>query len=209
MKYCQKCGNELESNAAFCSVCGQAILKIDQVATKFCSNCGRKIPATAKYCPNCDVKLSTSSPQTAANQVASLDKPYNESKQPDPVNSFMLLLKDTFKISKRLGRADYWWARLTTTACGLSLMLLWAGNFVRIYYARTATTHIMTTMLILLTVIFSVWQIIAILTADIRRLHDISLSGAFLFLLLIPMVGSVAIFIMTLLPSKQNNNRYI
>ncbi|ANK63406.1 hypothetical protein AYR56_05145 [Loigolactobacillus backii] len=209
MNYCQKCGNKLDENVEFCPKCGQEVLNIDQVATKFCSNCGKKIPAASDYCPNCGVQLKSNSTQeNSTKQQAIIDKPYNENKNPDPINSIVLFFKDTFHVSKRLGRADYWWARLTAAVVGLTLSLIWITAIMQVQTVSNAISSILTILLIILTLVLGVWWVIASITADIRRLHDVGISGAFLFLLLLPSIGNIVIFVMTLLPSKQINNRY-
>lgn len=206
MKYCQKCGNKLDNGAEFCSKCGQAVVNINNVATKFCSNCGSKIPATASFCTNCGTEITVES-KTDSNLVP-VDKPYNENIQPDPISSFILFFKDTFHISKRLGRADYWWARLTSLIIGLTLSLFWVSAMVRSIGSESAGSSILTIILIIISFVFGIWYMIALITAGVRRLHDIGLSGAFMFLMILPSIGEMILFIMTLLPSKQANNRY-
>jgi uncharacterized membrane protein YhaH (DUF805 family) len=46
------------------------------------------------------------------------------------------------------------------------------------------------------------------LTVTIRRLHDIGLSGFFVLLHLVPYIGSLALFVMSLIPSQKYPNRY-
>lgn len=49
---CPKCGAEINSNAKFCSECGE---KLPQ--NKFCTECGAKVSSSAKFCPECGKKL--------------------------------------------------------------------------------------------------------------------------------------------------------
>lgn len=210
MKYCQNCGSEIEDKALFCAKCGFKIVDVETVATRFCSNCGSKIAAVANYCTNCGIKLIGNG--TLDGVEAAHNEVYNESVRPDPVTSFKLFLKDTFKASKRLGRADYWWARLTMYLCSLTLALLWLSCISRIaVYSNSSvpsSAGIFFIILLIVTAIFVVWALIANITAYIRRLHDIGLSGAWVLLLLLG-IGDVVLLIMTLIPSKQINNRYI
>ncbi len=43
----------------------------------------------------------------------------------------------------------------------------------------------------------------------VRRLRDANLSGYLYFIVLVPYIGAVVIFIMTLLPSVKSDNRFI
>lgn len=50
--------------------------------------------------------------------------------------------------------------------------------------------------------------IVPSLAVSWRRLHDINLSGAFFFLIGVPYVGALALFVLTLLDSKPGANSY-
>lgn len=209
MKYCQQCGNKLNSDSVFCDKCGTQVADIEKVATMFCANCGTKIPATSNYCANCGFSTNSSN---SSNQASVLkDIAYNESKDPDPITSFALIFRDTFKVSKRLGRADYWWARLTTLVIGSSLSICWIALLSQFsgYDLPSSNIRWLAFLLIGLSILFAVWGLIALITADIRRLHDLGYSGALMLLILLPTLGDLIILILCMLPSKQNGNRYI
>lgn len=56
--------------------------------------------------------------------------------------------------------------------------------------------------------IWSLAVILPMLALQVRRLHDISLSGAFVLLHLLPGIGSLALTVMTLLPGTPGPNAH-
>ena len=58
--WCEKCGAEISSNAAFCSACGApALNKEEKDGAKLnkCSNCGAEIAEKKSFCTACGIKL--------------------------------------------------------------------------------------------------------------------------------------------------------
>jgi uncharacterized membrane protein YhaH (DUF805 family) len=56
--------------------------------------------------------------------------------------------------------------------------------------------------------VYMVAVLIPSFTVTIRRLHDVGKSGWMLLLLLIPFIGAVWIFVLTILDSEPGNNRF-
>jgi hypothetical protein len=60
-------------------------------------------------------------------------------------------------------------------------------------------------------VVMLLWSLLNILptiAVTVRRLHDVGMSGWYYFLHLIPSIGSLIVFVIMLLPSKQGSNMY-
>lgn len=54
MKYCNRCGCQLQDEAVVCVRCGQSVPVIHQTdGMKFCSHCGNQIHQQAVICPFC------------------------------------------------------------------------------------------------------------------------------------------------------------
>ena len=198
---------------------------------EFCPHCGAALPADAEFCPNCGQARpssadatnpqSTTAPTTnttaageqgtTTNTVYLSNVPYNESPQPGLITSTQLFYRDIFKIAKRMGRADYWWAILGSTLIGIgvyaviAMISLLFGSFVA--YNSTGS-FVLAAIYIILLLIYIVITGIATITAQCRRFYDLSYSGAFWLLNLIPMVGSLVVFIFMVQSSKQLNNPY-
>lgn len=198
--------------------------------TKYCINCGKKIPKPAEFCPFCGAKqkpldeqqINQEQPygadqETAEPVVTNSNQNYrfNESSQPGMVTSFKLYLTDAFTVSKRMGRADYWWSYLAVTIIQFVLSII-TFQIVFNYPLLTVDsiegeTYIdhpgMLILAFFLSVIFAFFSV-ASFTSMIRRLHDTNHSGQFLWLLLIPFVGSIAILVMLILKSDSQGVRF-
>lgn len=201
---------------------------------KFCIKCGKAIQGNADFCPFCgaiqgsipdttmiekSINAKTVQPESPIHQNTVSDKAYNENADPNMVTSTKLFYKDILTIEKRLGRADYWWAFIGNTVLALLVSFFYAffvsmsptgGIFVfdKLSGEPTGPTIALFILLGLVTIYYII-VCIAGITAQIRRLHDIGLSGVFWLINFIPVIGNIAILIMLLQPSKQQDNRYI
>ncbi|MFC6202610.1 DUF805 domain-containing protein [Lactiplantibacillus nangangensis] len=191
---------------------------------KFCIKCGKEIQESAEFCPFCGTKQENGAKSeqstTVHTQMETIDKPYNESSNPNLISSTKLLFRDSFKIDKRMGRADYWWALLGVTL--ITFVITFVYSFIigaitgigsellefNIDGSPTGTTIALFVLLAIM-LIYSIYIFIIGLTAEFRRLHDIGLSGAFWLINFVPVIGSLAVLIMMLQPSRQKGNRYI
>jgi predicted nucleic acid-binding Zn ribbon protein len=56
---CPFCGEQIESDAKFCPICGSNIKdkQKEKKQTSICPNCGQELPLDAKFCANCGEKL--------------------------------------------------------------------------------------------------------------------------------------------------------
>lgn len=56
---CPFCGEEIESDAKFCPICGAKLgeKQKEEKKTKICSSCGHELPLDAKFCAKCGVKM--------------------------------------------------------------------------------------------------------------------------------------------------------
>lgn len=193
---------------------------------KFCPHCGAALPVDAEFCPNCGQAIaptntqSTTQTTTTSSQPTTApgahteylsNTPYNESPRPGLITSTQLFYRDIFKFSKRMGRADYWWAILGSTLIGIVIyaviagIALLLGNFIT--YDSTGS-FISAAIYIIVLFAYFILTGIATLTAQCRRFHDLSYSGAFWLLNFIPMVGSLIVCIFLAQSSKQINNPY-
>ncbi len=108
--------------------------------------------------------------------------------------------------SGRAGRSEYWWYYLVNV---IVYMVLW-GVAVALSTTMSQSTQdsvipLGWAVIVLLWCLFNVTPTI---TVTVRRLHDVGMSGWYYFLQLIPSVGSLVLFVITLLPGKQGSNMY-
>lgn len=111
-------------------------------------------------------------------------------------------------------RKEYWWAQLFLTLINGILFTAIVIGFINAidrtelkgselidffpYYVITP---------IALTVIFLLATILPQVCITFRRLHDAGYSGLFFFLNLVPLIGWVACFVLTVLPSKPEKRK--
>ena len=62
MKYCRKCGTQVQEGIRYCPNCGTEFTKTSQEAppqtqVKFCRACAKEVPADAKYCRFCGYRF--------------------------------------------------------------------------------------------------------------------------------------------------------
>lgn len=228
MKFCQRCGRQIEENAKACPYC--TVLQEQKPAeTKNCKKCQQKISVNANYCPLCgadqaffyyqaqqpDVVQSSKKQATEAKSsdrsssrsatAAGFKLPKNESAHPGLKTSTRLLIRDTFKISKRMGRADYWWAFL-----GLNLMSLAVGvilGLVITAISQFAPNLVDPTFRLMLSA-WVTFVYITITTAQVRRLHDCGWSAWLIMIKFIFALGDIFIIFAMVQPQSLQDQRY-
>ncbi|MBX0300920.1 DUF805 domain-containing protein [Cryobacterium sp. 1639] len=106
----------------------------------------------------------------------------------------------------RAPRSEYWWFGL----------LLWVVFFVllMVQFIPTGTTdygytsYNLSIVTMLLAPIVAIGVLLPSLAVLVRRLHDANFSGWFVLLGLVPVVGSVVLLVLTLLPSNPSGSRF-
>jgi uncharacterized membrane protein YhaH (DUF805 family) len=95
------------------------------------------------------------------------------------------------QFSGRASRSEYWWFALA------SLLVIFVAAFVDAI-AGTAVV----------TVLAYLFLIIPGIAVSVRRLHDTNRSGWYLLLNLVPLIGSILIFIWAVTPGDAKANDY-
>ena len=95
------------------------------------------------------------------------------------------------QFSGRASRSEYWWFALA------SFLVVMAAGIIDV----AAGTAVVT----LLAYLFLIVPGIAV---SVRRLHDVNRSGTYLLLNLVPLIGSILIFIWAVTPGDKKANEY-
>ena len=95
-------------------------------------------------------------------------------------------------------RTEYWTFTLINLAVGLVLILGWF-----LTGPTNENNQLQPNLFWFLWLAFSLVALIPSVTAAIRRVRDSTGSGLWMLLWLIPLVGGIVVFVMTLMPSKQ------
>jgi uncharacterized membrane protein YhaH (DUF805 family) len=103
---------------------------------------------------------------------------------------FTLALKRTFDASGRARRREYW-----------AFQLVWVVALMVAAFMSASSSKALVGVLALL-------GFIPAITVTIRRLHDTNRSGWWMLVMFIPLVGGLALLVLTLLPGTQGMNDY-
>ena len=111
----------------------------------------------------------------------------------------------------RASRSEYWWWMLISIVVSIVLNIIMS-------VAGAAGTTVDTlgntvpgpgaVVGVILLVIWGLAVIVPSLALTVRRLHDVNFSGWMILIGLVPVVGSLAVLVFTLLPSKPEGQRF-
>ncbi|WP_112180404.1 DUF805 domain-containing protein [Paraliobacillus zengyii] len=105
---------------------------------------------------------------------------------------YVKVIKKYAEFSGRSRRTEYWIFTLFNTIIGIILTSLQS----------------ISELFVVLTVLYSLFVLIPGIAVTVRRLHDIGRSGFWILISFIPIIGSIILFVFTLLDSEQGENRY-
>lgn len=113
---------------------------------------------------------------------------------PTVLQAYLSMWKHFTDFGSRTTRATYW------KAAAVNIVIYF------VLYAVTLSSN--STGAISIVSIYSLAALVPGLAIAVRRLHDSNHSGGWIFLAVIPIVGSLAVLVFMLLPSSQGDNRY-
>lgn len=109
---------------------------------------------------------------------------------------FINILKTKYaQINGRATRSEYWYFVLFTLASYLALGLICA-----MFHLTKSSFYVLFAFLFVMTIPF--------ICVTIRRLHDIGRSGWYYFFVLIPVIGTIILFIFLFTESDYGINKY-
>jgi len=111
---------------------------------------------------------------------------------------FVLVLKKYFVFEGRARRKEYWMYYLFMVIINIPLSIIDAligsvSSSVDIGFLST---------------IFSVLTFIPWISVSVRRLHDINKSGGYMFLLFLPIIGWIWLFVLSVMAGDEGENQY-
>lgn len=168
---------------------------------KYCSNCGAELSVKDSFCANCGTRQS----YIENNSTNNLEK-----KRIRFTDAVTKCLKNAFNLSGVATRAEYWWFYLFNRIALFGI--LYINAYVGINYRSAIVfSEIHPAVLFSISVILGlVSSVIAIasLSVAVRRLHDTNLSGRFIFLGFIPLLGLISLLVIFCQKSVVNGNKY-
>jgi len=161
---------------------------------KYCSNCGAELRAGSVYCSSCGVNV---------------EQPvYTKNRSPKGIFDYYKDALSKYAVfSGRASLYEYWYFVLANMIIGfvgtISLVV-----FCLLIYVVTQNPIIPVIIYFLVAGCYGLYIIIPSVSIAIRRLHDQNKSGAWYFIVLIPYIGAIVLFIFTCLRGTVGNNQY-
>ncbi|WP_025156526.1 DUF805 domain-containing protein [Leifsonia aquatica] len=113
--------------------------------------------------------------------------------------------------SGRASRSEFWWAYLFFVIVNAVIQiigLVFGGSAANIDSSGNVSFGAGFWVSTVISLIWFVATVVPWLALVWRRLHDANFAGPFYFLVLIPFVGAILVFIFTLLPSNPEGARF-
>lgn len=166
-----------------------------------CPGCGVNISSGnsdgRKFCPNCGYKLI----ETVENKV-------------DKKVTFFGAVKSFFKgyvnFKGRSSRREYWYMYLANALIMTILYVMMMPAIVGFstYSEPSVLSIILMFVAYLFLLIYCLGTLVPWISLTVRRLHDAGFNGLLALLMLVPCIGSVAIFVFALFDSQPGDNAY-
>ena len=207
--YCRNCGASIEENATVCLSCG---VKAGD-GNKYCPNCGAEPDPKAVICVKCGVSLEEDKvkkafqdiksgaktiahevkdeAKTVAHEVKDEAKTVAQDVKEEATSEVKVVrtIKDAFKVGvkkvvnfkDRANKAEFWWIYLI---CSVISCIPGIGQLVAFALC------------------------VPVISAMVRRLHDVGEKGTYALLGLIPIAGPIILLVKLLKPSQEGDNEY-
>ena len=136
--------------------------------------------------------ISTTKETQSKTEDEKLQEIYADTKMEDInlFNAIKICFKKFFIFTNRASRSEYWWFILFYTIFA------------------TIPTFVPNENVVVFGYIMSLLLFIPGIAATVRRLHDINKSGWFIFISLIPILGSIIVLVMTIEKGTLGKNRF-
>lgn len=121
--------------------------------------------------------------------------------------------KNYANFNGRTSRSGYWWWALFTFLVTLPFIIWFLADLIATTIsigggAANQWVFVTSTPSFIVLALVQLAFVLPHISIQVRRLHDINMSGAWWWIQLVPSVGSIVIFVFALLPSVNEGNRY-
>ena len=179
----------------------------------FCSQCGNNVGESSRFCEKCGASVKGNGGEASSSHGNFSNNANTAQDQVKKIGISLIdihknLLTNYVNFNGRARRKEFWHTSLTI--CGVMIVLA-VISMIMLGVAIAGESEmlmILGTIPLLAVGIYSLAVCLPLLALEVRRLHDTGKSGWFLLLGLIPYIGSVVIFVFTLLDSQPGENQY-
>jgi len=161
---------------------------------KYCSNCGTELRVGSVYCSNCGVNVK---------------KPtYTKNRSPKGIFDYYKdILKKYAVFNGRSSLYEYWYVVLA------NMIIVFVGTislfvFSLILFAISQNPYISIVIYMFIAGGYGLYILIPSIAITVRRLHDQDKSGVWYFIVLIPYLGALVLFIFTCIRGTPGFNQY-
>ena len=116
------------------------------------------------------------------------------------INAYKNFFKGYVDFTGRSKRSEYWWIWLTNM---ILLVPFYSAYFKALANPRNETALMALGGIAIIYMIFGLALILPMLALTVRRLRDAGFHWALIFIIFIPMVGSLALLVLLAMPTKQ------
>ena len=116
------------------------------------------------------------------------------------INAYKNFFKGYVDFTGRSTRSEYWWIWLTNM---ILLVPFYSAYFKALANPRNETALMALGGIAIIYMIFGLALMLPMLALTVRRLRDAGFLWALIFVIFIPMVGPLALFVLLAMPTKQ------
>ena len=116
------------------------------------------------------------------------------------INAYKNFFKGYVDFTGRSKRSEYWWIGLTNM---ILLVPFYSVYFKALANPRNEAALMALGGIAIIYMIFGLALILPMLALTVRRLRDAGFHWALIFIIFIPMVGSLALLVLLAMPTKQ------
>ena len=116
------------------------------------------------------------------------------------INAYKNFFKGYVDFTGRSTRSEYWWIWLTNM---ILLVPFYSAYFKALANPRNETALMALGGIAIIYMIFGLALMLPMLALTVRRLRDAGFHWALIFIIFIPMVGSLALLVLLAMPTKQ------
>ena len=116
------------------------------------------------------------------------------------INAYKNFFKGYVDFTGRSKRSEYWWIWLTNM---ILLVPFYSAYFKALANPRNETALMALGGIAIIYMIFGLALMLPMLALTVRRLRDAGFHWALIFIIFIPIVGSLALLVLLAMPTKQ------
>ena len=163
----------------------------------YCSSCGGQLSGVESFCSMCG-ETTLSGTSLKEGQGSGFEtSPVSHNDYPERVNPWATFFTSQADFKGRANRAEYW--------VGAAYIVAWTFVSFLILGIFTAISDVLSGLFALILLASFLYLLYLTLVLYIRRFHDMSMSGLWILLYLVPFAGWIVFFVLGIKGSDPEN----